>query len=228
MEYNFDENTPPKEIVTSVMSQIAERMTNDGFKFSKSKLEIKKKTPQFIFRIYSQSSRWNTRGETVEIYIHASVSDSKDDMFFWGGLLAFSNAKQDVRHWELYGRDNYKQSLQGIKEILSSRLLPFFKRFEYDLSNFIEEVTEKGFCAFGEIQVYDAAYTIPINFLSKYGIKEQMNRAFQNYIDRHELDYVKSNMQKAIALLKEGKEVIGNGEKCNAEFAVKNDLNLRF
>ena len=52
--------------------------------------------------------------------------------------------------------------------------------------------------------------------------------AFQHYIDRHQLEYVKPNMKKAVELLKEGKQVINNGEKEYAEFAVKHGLNLVF
>jgi len=227
-EYSFDENTPPKEIVASAMTAIAEIMKNDGFKFSKSKLEIKKKTEEFIFQIYSQSNRYNAKGDNVRIYIHAFVSDNKGDVYFWGKLLSTSNAKQDVKQWELYGKENYEQSLQKIKEIILSNLLPFFRRFEYDLQNFTNEVAEKGFCPFGDTQVYDADYKIPIDFLLKYGTKEQMNMAFQYYIDRHELWFVKPNIEKAIALLKEGKEVVRNGEKDYAEFAVKHGVELIF
>lgn len=228
MEYIFDETTPPKEIITSVISEIAEVMSNDGFRFLKSKLEIKKKTNRFVFRIYSQSSRWNAAGETAEVFIRSSVCDGKENICFWDSTLAFSNAKQDVGQWELYGKENYEESLRGIKEIISSYLLPFFRRFEHDLPKLTEEVAEKGFCAFGPTQVYDANYEIPIGFLSEYGNKEQINLAFQNYIDRHELPYVRDNMHNAITLLLEGKEVINNGERDYAEYAVKNDLELIF
>ncbi len=227
MEYNFDENSLPKEIVTFAMSEIAEIMKDDGFKFLKSKSEIVKKSEKFTFKVYSQSNRRNSKGEFIEVMLHSAVCDNKDDIYYWGGLLAFSNAKQDVGRWQLYGRENYEQSMAEIGNIVSSHLLPFFRRFN-DLPNFVEEVAENGFRAFGDTQVYDANYQIPIAFLSEYGTKPQMTMAFQHYIDRHILHFVKPNMKNAIALLKEGREVIKNGEKTYAEFAVKHDLDLVF
>ena len=123
--YSFNENTPPKEIIMSAMLEIADIMKDDGFKFLKSKSEIIKKTENFIFRIYSQSNSRNSKGERAAIYIHASVSDNKEETYFWGKTLALSNAKQDVVQWELYGKKNYKQSLSEIKNIVLSHLLPF-------------------------------------------------------------------------------------------------------
>jgi len=226
--YCFDENTAPKEIIAAAMSEIAETMKADGFKLLKN-LEIKKKTEAFTFRVYPQSNSWNARGRTAEMWIHCSVHDDKDKECFWGHTLAFSNAKQDTLHpWEFYGKDNYDKSLIEIKEIISCRLLPFFRKFEQGLEAFVEEVTEKGFCAFGDLPVYDAEYSIPVTFLLKYGTKEHLQIAFQNYIDRHQLRFVKPNMEKAIALLREGKEVIKNGEKYYAEIAVKHGLELVF
>ena len=57
---------------------------------------------------------------------------------------------------------------------------------------------------------------------------EQLTTAFQNYIDNHELPYVKTNMKKAIDLLKGNKEVNNNGEKYYAEFAFEHNIKLNF
>ena len=226
-EYSFDETTPPKEIVSFAMLEVAEIMQADDFKFLKGKSAIVKRSENFTFRICPQSRKWNEKGVSTEIWIHCSVSDNKEEICFWGRTLAFSNAKQDLFHsWELYGKNNYEKSIQEIKTIIFSRLLPFFRRFEQDLKNLVDEVAEKGFCVFDDTQVYDANYQIPITFLSKYGTKTQMNMAFQHYIDRHQLAFVKPNFIKAVSLLKEGKEVINNGEKYYAEFAVKHELNI--
>ena len=229
MEYSFNENTPPKEIVAYAMLEISEAMQTEGFKFLKSKSEIVKRSENFTFRISSQSRKWNEKGVSTEIWLHCSVSDNEEKLWFWGSTLAFSNGKQGLFHsWQLYGKDNYEKSLQEIKTIIFSRLLPFFRRFEQDLQNLIDEVVENGFCVFEDTQVYDANYRIPKTFLSKYGTKAQLNIAFQHYIDRHQLEYVKPNMKKAIELLKEGKQIVNNGEKEYAEFAVKHGLNLVF
>ncbi|WP_309322231.1 hypothetical protein, partial [Priestia megaterium] len=56
--------------------------------------------------------------------------------------------------------------------------------------------------------VYNAGFIVPINFLLRYGTHEQLTTAFQNCIDNHELPYVKTNMKKALDLLKENREVL--------------------
>jgi hypothetical protein len=99
---------------------------------------------------------------------------------------------------------------------------------EYDPMAIISEVAEKGFCVFADEPEYDAGFVIPTAFLLRYGTHEHLTMAFQNYIDRHQLPYVKTNMEKAISLLKENKEVVNNGEKYYAEFVVNHNIELKF
>ena len=142
---------------------------------------------------------------------------------------AISNKKQDsFRWWDFYGVEQYKQSMTEIKEILSQRFLPFIRRMEYDPMAIISEVAEKGFCVFADEPEYDAGFVIPTAFLLRYGTHEHLTMAFQNYIDRYQLPYVKTNMEKAISLLKENKEVVNNGEKYYAEFVVNHNIELKF
>ena len=125
-EYSFNENTPPKEIVACAMLEIAEAIKTEGFKFLKSKSEIIKRSENFIFRISSQSRKWNEKGVSTEIWLHCFVGDNEEKSCFWGSTLAFYNGKQGLFHsWELCGKDNYEKSLQEIKAIIFSRLLPF-------------------------------------------------------------------------------------------------------
>jgi hypothetical protein len=229
MSYRFDENTMPKEIIAFAMFEIADMMKPDGFAFAKSKLEIKKKTEAFIFSVYPQSNRWNKRGYSAEMWLHCAVQDHERGMCFWSHTLAVSNAKQDsFRAWELYGKENYTRSLETIREIIEARLLPFFRRFENDLEGLTDEVSRQGFCVFADSQVYDADYKIPTAFLLRYGTKSQLNRAFQVYVNSHQLDYVKPKLHRAIAMIKDGLPVSDNGEKRNAEFAVEHGLEIVF
>ena len=99
---------------------------------------------------------------------------------------------------------------------------------ESELELVIQEVAEKGFCVFSNEAVYDAGFIVPVNFLLRYGTHEQLTTAFQNYIDNHELPYVKTNMKKALDLLKENKEVNNNGEKYYAEVVFEHNIKLKF
>jgi len=219
----------PKEIIFSVISEIAKIMEVEGFKYHKSKSEIIKKTKDFIFKIWMQSNRYNSKGLIVEMMIHCSVSDNKGNVTFWSKNLAPSNAKEYHLKWlKFFPKEEYDKSLNSIKNITQYNLLPFFKRFEMDLDNFVEDVSENGFIAFGKNQIYDSYYRIPIEFLLKYGTKNHLNKAFQNYLDRHQLEDVKPNIKKAFDLLKEGKEVEHKGDKYYAEYILKYELNIKW
>lgn len=229
INYNFDENTQPKEIIYSVLIRIDELLKSKGFNYLKSKSKFIKKTKKFTYTIYSQSNRWNSKGNSAEIILHCSVLDTENKTQYWGKTLAISNSKKDqMNWWNFYGKVNYTNNLKQITNIITLKLIPFFNEFENNLKSLVDKTSDKGFCVFSEKQVYDAGFYIPIKFLDKYGTKEQLNIAFQHYIDRHELVFVKQNMKKAIELIKEGNEVKNNGEKSYAKFVVENGLELQF
>ena len=187
---NFEEMSP-KEIITCAMIEIAECMKHDGFCYNKNKLEIRKEF-DFMVSISPQINRNNRAGKEC----------------FWSKGLAVSNKKQDSFCWfDFYGIESYEQSVKEIKEIISQHFLPFIRRMEDNPMAVVQEVAEKGFCVFSDEPVYDARFVVPTAFLLRYGTHEQLTLSFQNYIDRHQLPYVKTNMQKAVALLKENKEV---------------------
>ncbi|MDR2014007.1 MAG: hypothetical protein LBP99_00080 [Azoarcus sp.] len=225
----IEENTLPHSIIESAMLEIAEKMKGDGFRYLKSKMEIIKRTKNFVFRLMMQKDRWNRSGGPVVGWIHCSVSDAADEIHFWGKTLARSNSKVDqFENLPFYPENEYRKSIEIILSIVQGQLLPFFRRFENDLQALVNDITDVGFSPFSGPQEYDAAYKIPIKFLEKYGDHEKMTAAFQNYYDRHQLSFVRRNLKNAIALLKEGKEVVSNGEKDYAEYAVKNHIELSY
>ena len=63
-------DTSPKEIIACAMAELAELMKPDGFRFYKSKLEIRKRS-DFTFSISTQLNRNNQVGERVQaIEVH--------------------------------------------------------------------------------------------------------------------------------------------------------------
>ena len=221
-------NTSPKEIITCAMEELAEFMKPDGFRFYKSKLEVRK-CSDFIFSISTQLNRNNQVGERVQAILTCSIFDKEGKECFWSKGIPHSNQNQDfLSWWDFYGEGSYGNSIKEIKELISQRFLPFIRRMDSERELVIQEVAEKGFCIFSDEAVYDAGFIVPVNFLLRYGTREQLTTAFQNYIDNHKLPYVKTNMKKAIDLLKENKEVNNNGEKYYAEFIFEHNINLKF
>lgn len=221
-------DTSPKEIIACAMAELAELMKPDGFRFYKSKLEVRK-CSDFIFSISPQLNRNNQAGERVQAILTCSIFDKEGKECFWSKGIPHSNQNQDfLSWWDFYGEESYGNSIKEIKELISQRFLPFIRRMDSELELVIQEVAEKGFCVFSDKAIYDAGFIVPVNFLLRYGTHEQLTTAFQNYIDNHELPYVKTNMKKALDLLKENKEVTNNGEKYYAEVIFEHNINLKF
>lgn len=221
-------DTSPKEIIVFAMKELAEFMKPDGFQFYKSKLEIRKRS-DFTFSISTQLNRNNQAGETVQAILSCSIFDKEGKECFWSKGIPKSNRNQDfLTWWDFCGNESYEHSIEKIKELISHHFLPFIRRMESERELVIQEVAEKGFCVFSDEAVYDAGFIVPVNFLLRYGTHEQLTTAFQNYIDNHELPYVKTNMKKALDLLKEKKEVTNNGEKYYAEVVFEHNINLKF
>ncbi|EHO86235.1 hypothetical protein HMPREF0380_00527 [Eubacterium infirmum F0142] len=221
-------DTSPKEIIAFAMTELAEFMKPDGFRFYKSKLEVRK-CSDFIFSISTQLNRNNQVGERVQAILTCSIFDKEGKECFWSKGIPHSNQNQDfLSWWDFYGEGSYGNSIKEIKELISQRFLPFIRRMDSERELVIQEVAEKGFCIFSDEAVYDVGFIVPVNFLLRYGTREQLTTAFQNYIDNHKLPYVKTNVKKAIDLLKENKEVNNNGEKYYAEFIFEHNINLKF
>ena len=221
-------DTSPKEIIAFAMTELAEFMKPDGFQFYKSKPEIRKRS-DFTFSISTQLNRNNQVGERVQAILTCSIFDKEGKECFWSKGIPHSNQNQDfLSWWDFYGEESYGNSIKEIKELISQRFLPFIRRMDSERELVIQEVAEKGFCIFSDEAVYDAGFILPVNFLLRSGTREQLTTAFQNYIDNHKLPYGKTNMKKAIDLLKENKEVNNNGEKYYAEFIFEHNIELKF
>ncbi len=228
-KYIFNVDTPPKEIINSVILTLTENLKDNGFKYLKSKDKIIKRSKNFIYSFRIQRNRHNLRGHCAEIIIHCSIEDSKSKVSFWHKTLASTHSKAEQHKWiNFYGKDNFERNISNTLSLINLKLIPYFNRMENDLENLVSEIAENGFCIFDEKQVYDAGYHIPYAFLEKYGNEEQLKIAFQNYIDRHELSFVKTNFKNALTLLKENKDVINNGEKEYAEIVHKKGIELKF
>lgn len=228
-DYPFNKETPPKEIIISVAKIIAEKLEPLGFKYLKSQSKVQKLTKDFCFIFSIQSNRYNSKGAYAELIIHCTIADRKKEKIYWKKTLATSNSKTEQLKWlNFYGKDNYYENLSLVLGIIYKNLLPYFHRLEHMDEKLVDEIAEKGFSIFGEEQFYDSGYKIPIDFLLKHGTKNHLQKAFQNYIDNHSLDFVKPNFKKAVEQIKQGKEVVNNGEKDYALIAVQLGLELDF
>lgn len=91
-------DTSPKEIIVFAMTELAEFLKPDGFKFYKSKLEIRKRS-DFTFSISTQLNRNNQAGETVQAILSCSIFDKEGKECFWSKGIPKSNQNQDFLTW---------------------------------------------------------------------------------------------------------------------------------
>lgn len=64
----------PREVYAAACQAIADGLACDGFEYARSKATLKRKTSDFSFYIYFQSSHNNVAGELVMLWIHAGVT----------------------------------------------------------------------------------------------------------------------------------------------------------
>ena len=86
-------DTSPKEIIACAMAELAELMKPDGFRFYKSKLEIRKLS-DFTFSISTQLNRNNQVGERVQAILTCSIFDKEGKECFWSKGIPHSNQNQ--------------------------------------------------------------------------------------------------------------------------------------
>jgi hypothetical protein len=68
---------PPRDVFLAGCQQIAEALAADGFTYARSGPRLTRKTRDFSFQIYFQSSPHNVRGELVVVWIHGNVCSKR-------------------------------------------------------------------------------------------------------------------------------------------------------
>jgi hypothetical protein len=169
--YKYDESTPPKEITLGALEYIVKHLENSGYKFYKSKLEISKKINDFEFYIYIFGSDRNGKGYRVRITVSCGILNRKFDEMYFGNNLGYI-AADGYREWELYGKENYVNSVKDIIQKLDNYFIPLTNRFTGDIENLVLDVVEKGFYPDNE----QMGYRINIDFLKRYGNRELLEK----------------------------------------------------
>jgi hypothetical protein len=178
IEYKYNENTPPKEIILSALEYISKYFENSGYRFYKSKLEITNKTNDFIFNILAFGSSHNGKGYRARVTVNCCIENKKFDELYFGNNLGYISS-EDFREWELYGKDNYENSLKDIIQKIENYFIPLTNRFKNDIDNLVLDVVNDGFYPNNK----KMGYRINVYFLKRYGNNELLEKAIQKYYD---------------------------------------------
>ena len=198
MPYNFNENTPPRDIVLGACQDIAVALKN--YKLLKREKEINRKSGDFLFSISILSDGYNKMERRIRISINCSISNHKYDEGYYGHNLGYIS-NDNFMDWDLYGLANYKEAVTDIISRFKSYFLPLTERFLNDMDNLVTDVVEKGFYPDNE----KIGYSITPAFLLRYGNKELLQCAAQKYYNSL-YPQAKDNFKKTTIRLKDGIE----------------------
>jgi hypothetical protein len=184
IEYKYNENTPLKEIALSACEYIALHLENIGYKFFKSKKEIIKNISDLEFKILFFSSDYNKKGYKARITVDCIIFNKKYDELYYGNNLGYI-AAIGYKEWELYGKDNYGNSLNKIIHCFDKYFIPLTNRFIDDIDNLVLDVVNNGFYPNNK----QVGYEINVDFLKRYGNKELLEKAIQKYYNSISVHY---------------------------------------
>ncbi|MDR1315260.1 MAG: hypothetical protein LBK13_00180 [Spirochaetales bacterium] len=225
--YKYDESTPPKEITLGALEYIIKHLENSGYKFYKSKLEISKKINDFEFYIHIFGSDRNGKGYRTRITINCGIVNKKFDEGYFGNNLGYI-AADGYREWELYGKENYANSVKDIIQKLDNYFIPVTNRFIDDIDDLVSDVVENGFYPNNK----QMGYRINIDFLKRYGNRELLEKAIQKYYDSYISKHyeVHEKFKKILFELKSGQEIdpyVLSDNTYMAKTIVDNNLNIK-
>jgi hypothetical protein len=64
----------PRTVYAAACQSISDALSNDGFEYARSRATLTRRSSDFAFHIYFQSSHHNVAGELVMLWIHAGVT----------------------------------------------------------------------------------------------------------------------------------------------------------
>jgi hypothetical protein len=149
-----------------------------------------------------------------------------NEIYFANNLGYISNT--GYKEWELYGKNNYENSLKTIIQMIENIFLPLTERFTNDIEKLVLDIVEEGFYPDNE----QMGYRTNIDFLKRYGNKELLQKSIQKYYDGYISRHyeVHEKFKKILFELKDGKEIdrfVLRDDTYVVETIVNNNLNIK-
>lgn len=175
----------PRELFLESCGRIADSLAPLGFKYAKSGPHTQRKHGEFSYRVSFQSSRYNTAGEYVALWIHANVFSKR--LAAWRAAQAWTLHSGDYvaggqignlvvpnrwRDWNLAeGIGTTTEAISAVQEVA----LPYFKRFE----------DVPGLCGLLQREEIPGLYIGPaIEFLLCFADRDEAHAALSNFFKR--------------------------------------------
>jgi hypothetical protein len=225
IEYKHNENTPPREIILTALEFIEKYLKNNGYKFYKSKMEIINRINDFEFNIAVYNSHRNGKGYRARITVNCIIKNNKYNELYSGHNLGHI-AEDGFREWELYGKENYENSLNDIIQKVDNYFIPLTNRFINDIGNLVLDIAENGFYPNNK----QMGYTINVPFLKRYGNRELLEKSIQKYYDSNISRHYEANIgfKELLSELKNGRKLENYEDRDYIiRTIVENNLNIK-
>ncbi|MEO2203033.1 hypothetical protein ABGV42_04750 [Paenibacillus pabuli] len=167
-QYAFSEQSSAHELIEFTLKSLRELIPLAGFKVVKSRKALEMKTQELLISIYLQANRHNVAGTSIEVMVHSKVTHNKRKSHT--GLPESYYQHSELRWYELFGKEAFKDSLISITEHITQHEIPL-----------IEQLLSDPQCAIEENAKMPKRILSPY-FYYRYGTEGQFEQARQRYV----------------------------------------------
>ncbi len=169
-----------KEAFQGVCMKITERYEADGWKFLKSKNEMKKKSKNFTYSVSFYSSYSNVSGVSVELYADFGIMINKTKAGVWG----LSTQNCDIPHgrlsWNVATEEMWEDAIREFTHWLETECFPVMYECENNPEALAERIVKEG-------TYPPRGYHANLNFITQFGTREQAEQVAQRlYFEKSE------------------------------------------
>jgi hypothetical protein len=133
----------PKDVYKRSCAMIAEAFEPDGYRYFRSVPYFSKKTEDLTFSVSFQANRHNRAGQSVEFWVHASVSSQStkkwrefnttlfpNSDFVAGGQIGNLNKPYSWMRWDVVDPSTRGKVVADAVDTIRRLAIPFFAAFE--------------------------------------------------------------------------------------------------
>ncbi|MDO7908752.1 hypothetical protein Q5741_20415 [Paenibacillus sp. JX-17] len=166
--YPCREQSSAYELMEFTLKSLRDLLLLADFKYVKSRKSLEMKTQEFIISLYLQANRYNAAGTSVEVMVHCKVTHNKRKAHT--GLPESYYQHSELKWYELFGKEAFKDSLLSITEYIAQHDIPLIQQLISDPQSVIEENAKL------------QKWILSPYFVYRYGTEAQFEQARQRYV----------------------------------------------
>ncbi|MFA7338170.1 MAG: DUF4304 domain-containing protein [Candidatus Obscuribacterales bacterium] len=200
-----------RDVYLQSCANICEPFKADGFRYAKSGPKMSKKSGEYTFTVSFQSSRYNSPGTSVCIWIHANVYSPA--MKKWrsnnmslggantcvaGGQIGNLRKKHSWMEWNVASAELRGGKIQLAIEAIRTIALPYFAAFE-DVPAMCERLERE--------EVPSMELEERIDFLARYATTQAVQNAVKQFVAEHRDEQLGFEITRAMHVIRRNEEL---------------------